>query len=83
MTKLFEILGPRYAERDGGYTRVMKLSRPRYGDSAPMAIIEYVDRPGEVRAARPPPARIQRNLNDVLRSVGIKPLSNAPLNATP
>ena len=40
LTKLFEVLGPRYQDRDGGYTRVMKLSRPRVGDNAPMAIIE-------------------------------------------
>ncbi len=41
--KLFDVLGPRYAERPGGYTRVLKAGF-RYGDSAPMAIIELVDR---------------------------------------
>ena len=41
--KLFEILGPRYAERQGGYVRVLKAGF-RYGDMAPMAIIEFVDR---------------------------------------
>src|SRR3990167_9008736 len=41
--KLFEVLAPRYKERDGGYTRVLKAGF-RYGDSAPMAIIELVDR---------------------------------------
>ena len=42
--KLFSEIGPRYAERPGGYTRIMKCgSRP--GDSAPMAYIELVDRP--------------------------------------
>ena len=43
MAKLFGALGPRYADRPGGYTRVMKAGY-RYGDSAPMAVIELVDR---------------------------------------
>ena len=46
--KLFDILGPRYAERSGGYTRVLKAGY-RYGDSAPMAVIEFVDRDTEAR----------------------------------
>eukprot|EP00981_Chlorochromonas_danica_P002669 scaffold521_cov177-Ochromonas_danica.AAC.23 len=50
LVKLFEILGPRYKERCGGYTRVMKLGRPRKGDSADMSFIEE----GELRKARPP-----------------------------
>jgi len=41
--KLFEVLGPRYKERDGGYTRVLKAGF-RYGDSAPRAVIEFVER---------------------------------------
>lgn len=43
VAKLFATLGPRYADRPGGYTRVMKAGF-RYGDSAPMAVIELVDR---------------------------------------
>ena len=43
VAKLFDTLGPRYAERPGGYTRIMKAGF-RYGDSAPMAVIELVDR---------------------------------------
>ncbi|GGL51205.1 50S ribosomal protein L17 [Wenxinia marina] len=43
VAKLFEVLGPRYAERSGGYCRVLKAGF-RYGDMAPMAIIELVDR---------------------------------------
>ena len=43
VTKLFEVLSERYLDRAGGYTRVLKAGY-RYGDSAPMAIIEFVDR---------------------------------------
>ncbi|MDG1154878.1 MAG: 50S ribosomal protein L17 [Paracoccaceae bacterium] len=43
VTKLFDVLGPRYTERQGGYTRVLRAGF-RYGDMAPMAIIEFVDR---------------------------------------
>ena len=48
--KLFEVLGPRYQERVGGYTRVLRSGR-RYGDNAPMAVIELVDRNPEARGA--------------------------------
>ena len=41
--RLFEVLGPRYKERNGGYTRIMKAGF-RYGDNAPVAVIEFVDR---------------------------------------
>jgi large subunit ribosomal protein L17 len=41
--KLFDTLGPRYKARAGGYTRVLKAGY-RYGDSAPVAVIELVDR---------------------------------------
>jgi large subunit ribosomal protein L17 len=46
--KLFEVLGPRYKDRKGGYTRIMKAGF-RYGDSAAMAVIEFVDRDEEAK----------------------------------
>ena len=50
VAKLFEVLGPRYAERNGGYTRVLKAGF-RYGDMAPMAIIELVDRDPDAKGS--------------------------------
>jgi len=44
VTKLFTELGPRYATRPGGYTRILKFGF-RVGDNAPMALVELVDRP--------------------------------------
>ena len=46
--KLFDVLADRYRERPGGYTRVLKAGF-RYGDSAPMAVIELVDRDEDAR----------------------------------
>ncbi|MFP4360482.1 MAG: 50S ribosomal protein L17 [Alphaproteobacteria bacterium] len=46
--KLIDVLGPRYRERPGGYTRVLKAGF-RYGDAAPMAIIELVERDPEAK----------------------------------
>jgi large subunit ribosomal protein L17 len=43
VTKLFDVIGPRYKGRPGGYTRVLKAGF-RHGDNAPMAIIEFIDR---------------------------------------
>jgi large subunit ribosomal protein L17 len=48
--KLFEVLGPRYRDRSGGYTRVLKAGF-RYGDSAPRAVIELVDRDESAKGA--------------------------------
>jgi large subunit ribosomal protein L17 len=46
--KLFDTLGPRYATRKGGYTRVLKAGF-RYSDQAPMAVIEFVERDIEAK----------------------------------
>jgi large subunit ribosomal protein L17 len=43
VAKLFEVIGPRYKDRNGGYTRIIKAGF-RYGDAAPVGIIELVDR---------------------------------------
>ncbi|MCW1920438.1 50S ribosomal protein L17 [Rhodobacter sp. KR11] len=50
VARLFEILGPRYKDRQGGYVRVLKAGF-RYGDMAPMAIIEFVDRDPNAKGA--------------------------------
>lgn len=41
--KLFDILGPRFADRNGGYTRIIRLAKRRKGDGAELAILEFVD----------------------------------------
>jgi len=51
VTKLFKEIAPRYEERNGGYSRVLRAGFRR-GDRAPMAILEFVDREGEMRPAR-------------------------------
>lgn len=48
--KLFEVMGDRYKDRSGGYTRVLKAGF-RHGDNAPMAVIELVDRDVEAKGA--------------------------------
>ena len=50
VARLFEILGPRYKSRNGGYLRVLKAGF-RFGDMAPMAIIEFVDRDTSAKGA--------------------------------
>jgi large subunit ribosomal protein L17 len=49
VTKLFDELGPRYAARNGGYSRILKFGF-RKGDNAPMALIELMDRPADIEA---------------------------------
>ena len=57
VTKLFDVLAQRYAERAGGYTRVLKAGF-RYGDSAPMAVIEFVDRDETARGQGSGPVQV-------------------------
>jgi len=52
VVKLFDELGPRYKARPGGYLRILKFGS-RQGDSAPMALVELVDRPQAQEAAEP------------------------------
>ena len=42
--KLFDVLGPRFKDRPGGYCRILKLSKPRLGDNGQRAILEFVER---------------------------------------
>ena len=56
VTKVFDVLGPRYAKRNGGYLRILKCGfRP--GDNAPMAFVELMDRPETPQAKGAEPAK--------------------------
>ena len=55
--KLFETIGPRYAERNGGYIRIMKAGY-RHGDNAPMAVIEFVDRDVDAKGQDSGPVQV-------------------------
>ena len=54
--KLFDVIGPRYKERNGGYTRIMKAGF-RYGDNAAQAVIEFVDRDVDAKGKDSGPVR--------------------------
>jgi large subunit ribosomal protein L17 len=56
--KLFELLAPRYKERHGGYTRIMKAGF-RYGDNAPRAVIEFVERDVDAKGKDSGPVQTQ------------------------
>jgi large subunit ribosomal protein L17 len=55
--KLFDVLAPRYKERQGGYCRVLKAGF-RFGDNAPMAVIEFVDRDVEAKGKDSGPVQV-------------------------
>lgn len=61
--KLFNVLGPRYEFRQGGYCRILRIGH-RQRDKADMAFIEYVDREGEIRQAKPPSGKPSGNVVD-------------------
>ena len=61
--KLFSILAKRYETRNGGYSRVLKAGF-RYGDAAPMAVIELVDRDEEARGKDSGPTQEQKKSNE-------------------
>ena len=57
--KLFDVIGPRYKERNGGYTRIMKAGF-RYGDNAAQAVIEFVDRDVEAKGKNSGPVQAKK-----------------------
>ena len=58
LVKLFDVIGPRYAERSGGYTRVIKAGI-RASDASPIAIIEFIDRDTSARGQDSGPVMIE------------------------
>ena len=63
VTKLFDVIGPRYAARPGGYTRVLKAGF-RHGDNAPMAFIEFIDRDEDAKGQNSGPVEIKDGDDD-------------------
>ncbi len=61
--KLFSVLGPRYATRNGGYLRIMKAGF-RYGDNAPLAVIEFVDRDVSAKGKDSGPVIIKEEIEE-------------------
>jgi large subunit ribosomal protein L17 len=61
--KLFDVIGPRYATRPGGYTRVLKAGF-RHGDNAPMAFIEFIDRDEDAKGQDSGPVEVKDDEGD-------------------
>ena len=61
--KLFEVIGPRYAARPGGYTRVLKAGF-RHGDNAAMALIEFIDRDEDARGKDSGPVEVDETADE-------------------
>jgi large subunit ribosomal protein L17 len=61
--KLFEVIGPRYASRPGGYTRVLKAGF-RHGDNAAMALIEFIDRDVDAKGQDSGPVEVDETAED-------------------
>jgi large subunit ribosomal protein L17 len=61
LTKLFDVIAPRYADRNGGYTRVIKAGI-RASDAAPVAVIEFVDRDVSAKGQDSGPVTIEEEL---------------------
>jgi large subunit ribosomal protein L17 len=92
VTKLFSVIAPRYKDRAGGYTRILRAGYRR-GDRAEMAVLEYVGRPGEMRVAKPgvplpsrvvaePPSLTERVAAVVARQRGVEGVER-PSNLLP
>jgi large subunit ribosomal protein L17 len=54
--KLFDVLGPRFAKRPGGYCRILKLAKPRLGDNGARALLEFVERTPKEQPVETAPA---------------------------
>ena len=52
---VFEKVAPRFVDRPGGYTRILKLATPRLGDAGPRAVLEFVGGESQAQAVRPRP----------------------------
>ncbi|WP_027134808.1 50S ribosomal protein L17 [Geminicoccus roseus] len=63
--KLVEVLGPRYSNRPGGYVRILKAGF-RYGDNAPVAVIEFVDRDIDAKGKDSGPVQVREDENEAV-----------------